>query len=33
MGILRTPDHHFENLVEFPFEPNYSHISDAQLGE
>jgi haloalkane dehalogenase len=33
MDILRTPDHCFESLHEFPYVPSYSHISDDQLGE
>ena len=27
MNILRTPDHYFANLVDYPFAPNYTTIS------
>jgi haloalkane dehalogenase len=29
--ILRTPDHHFENLPAFPFEPNYIEMDDVRI--
>ncbi len=28
MKVLRTPDHRFKNLKDFPFEPNYTNIKD-----
>jgi haloalkane dehalogenase len=30
--VLRTPDSRFEVLSDFPFEPNYIEINDADLG-
>lgn len=32
MTVLRTPDERFENLPDFPFEPQYCEIRDARLG-
>ncbi len=32
MKILRTPDKQFENLADFPFEPNYLEVSDGEGG-
>jgi haloalkane dehalogenase len=32
MTILRTPDDRFDNLPDFPFEPHYCEIRDADLG-
>lgn len=32
MTILRTPDERFENLPDFPFEPNYVEVNDESLG-
>lgn len=32
MSVLRTPDHHFENLPDFDFKPHYLEISDSDLG-
>ena len=32
MTILRTPDERFENLPDFPFEPNYVVVNDESLG-
>lgn len=32
MTILRTPDERFENLPDFPFEPNYLEIPDDTFG-
>ncbi len=31
--VLRTPDHRFENLADYPFKPNYLSITDPDLGE
>jgi haloalkane dehalogenase len=31
--VLRTPDHRFANLPDFPWEPNYHSVSDAQHGQ
>ncbi|MCL4263715.1 MAG: haloalkane dehalogenase [Anaerolineae bacterium] len=31
MIILRTPDHHFENLPDFPFAPHYVTVKDVRL--
>ncbi|MCL4106628.1 UNVERIFIED_CONTAM: hypothetical protein GTU68_009762 [Idotea baltica] len=33
MPVLRTPDHHFENLPNFNFEPHYAEINDQNLGK
>lgn len=30
--VLRTPDKHFEALIDFPFEPHYIEIRDDDLG-
>ena len=32
MSVLRTPDKCFEGLINFPFEPCYEEIQDADLG-
>jgi haloalkane dehalogenase len=32
MDILRTPDHRFQNLPGFPFEPNYAEVTDPEGG-
>ncbi len=32
MKILRTPDERFENLPDYPFEPNYLEVPDGQGG-
>jgi len=32
MKILRTPDECFSNLTDYPFEPNYVEVSDADGG-
>jgi haloalkane dehalogenase len=32
MKVLRTPDERFENLKDFPFEPNYVEIKDGEGG-
>jgi haloalkane dehalogenase len=31
MKLLRTPDERFENLPEFPFEPNYIKVDDIRI--
>ncbi len=31
MKILRTPDERFENLPDFPFEPNYLNVNDIRI--
>jgi len=31
MRILRTPDHRFQNLYKFPFEPHYYQIGELRL--
>ena len=33
MKILRTPDSRFENLKDYPFEPNYTHVSTEDGSE
>ena len=30
-GVLRTPDNRFENLVDYPFEPNYMFIDGLRI--
>lgn len=32
MEVLRTPDHCFEGLPQFPFEPHYADLSDQDGG-
>ncbi|CAB1083874.1 haloalkane dehalogenase [Alkalispirochaeta odontotermitis] len=32
MKILRTPDECFSNLTDYPFDPNYEEVSDADRG-
>jgi len=32
MKILRTPDERFENLPDYPFEPNYLEVPDGEGG-
>ncbi len=32
MKTLRTPDEHFSNLTDYPFEPNYVEIPDGEGG-
>ena len=32
MHVLRTDDARFENLHEYPFEPHYVEVSDADGG-
>lgn len=29
--LLQTPDHHFENLPDFPYSPNYMYINGARI--
>ncbi len=29
--LLRTPDHHFKDLPNFPYSPNYMYIKDARI--
>lgn len=31
-GVYRTPDHRFSNLEDYPFSPNYLHVTDRSLG-
>lgn len=31
MQVLRTPDKYFENLADFPYEPNYIEINDLRM--
>ncbi len=31
MNILRTPDHHFERLADYPFEPHYTTVGAEGL--
>ena len=33
MKFKRTPDECFDNLADYPFEPNYLHIADGEGGE
>ena len=30
-GVLRTPDSRFENLEDFPYEPNYMEIQGLRV--
>ena len=30
-GVLRTPDERFENLKDYPFEPNYMMIDGLRI--
>ena len=30
-GVLRTPDDRFENLTDYPFEPNYMFIDGLRI--
>jgi haloalkane dehalogenase len=32
MNVIRTPDERFSRLPEFPFEPHYLEVPDAQFG-
>ena len=32
MKALRTPDEHFSNLTDYPFEPNFVEIPDGDGG-
>ena len=33
MNILRTPDSRFENLLDWPFKPHYTQITDPATGQ
>ena len=33
MEFLRTPDSRFENLENFPYQPNYLSVPDGEGGE
>ena len=33
MEFRRTPDEHFENLANYPFEPNYLYVADGEGGQ
>ena len=33
MNILRTPDSRFDNLLDWPFKPHYTQITDAATGQ
>ena len=33
MQFKRTPDERFDNLVDFPFQPNYLQVDDGEGGE
>ena len=33
MNILRTPDSRFENLLDWPYKPHYTQITDAATGQ
>lgn len=30
-GVLRTPDELFNNIVDYPFKPNYLTIGDTRI--
>jgi len=30
-GVMRTPDERFENLADYPFEPNYMEIKGLRI--
>ena len=30
-GVYRTPDHHFDNLPDYPFQPNYLTIDQLRM--
>lgn len=32
MKVMRTPDHRFDNLPDYPFQPNYSEVPDGEGG-
>ena len=32
-AVLRTPDHHFANLPDFPWTPNYQMVADKTHGQ
>ena len=31
MDMIRTPDHHFDGLPQFPYPPNYKYINGARM--
>ncbi len=31
MNVFRTPDERFENLPDYPYEPNYVDVDDLRL--
>ena len=31
MKLLRTPDERFENLPDFPYEPNYLMVDEIRI--
>ncbi len=31
MKLLRTPDERFDNLIDFPFKPNYKEVDDIRI--
>lgn len=33
MEFLRTPDSAFENLPDYPFQPNYLNVDDSEGGQ
>ena len=33
MEFLRTPEERFENLENFPYEPNYRSVPDGEGGQ
>ena len=33
MDVKRTPDDRFENLLDYPFQPNYLQVADGEGGE
>ena len=33
MPVLRTPDHCFDNIPDYPFAPNYVTVTDPNLGD
>jgi len=33
MKVLRTPDERFEDLADFPYEPDYQKIDDGDGGQ
>ncbi len=33
MDFLRTPDERFENLKNYPYQPNYLQVDDCEGGQ